>query len=1256
MTSKPLTHDEYTVGWVCALPKELIAAAAMLDETHPDLPRQPNDHNAYSLGRVSGHNVVVACLPKGEIGNNNSAAVATRMTSTFPSIRFGLMVGIGGGVPKSVRLGDVVVSTPTDGFGGVVQWDFGKTEQGGTFKRTGALNRPPTELLAALTKLKKEHAMKGSKIPQYLEELKKNWPKLVPKYTRTESLKDVLFRADCKHVEKSVCDIGHSDNAVENAEEQSYDEMEDEEEGNHCINCDQTKIVRRKPREMLVRYGLIASGNQVIKDAAFRNEINTRLGGKVLCFEMEAAGLMNDFPCIVIRGICDYADSHKNKDWQEHAAAVAAAFAKELLSAVPAQEVQQMPMIKSICDRLEGVATGIDEVVSRQRDQEHQTALDWLTKVNYGLPQSDYLRRRQDGTGQWLLDSTEFQAWVETGGQTLFCQGIPGAGKTILTAVVIDNLTARFSDDATIGIGYIYCNFRRQHEQKLEDLLLSLLKQLVQRWPSMVSGVKVLYDKHKGKGTRPSYGEVLRVLHSVVTIFSRVFIIVDALDECQAPDGCRSKFLSSIFELQAESGANLFVTSRFIPEIMEKFKGRSIYLEIRAHDEDVRMYLQQQLPSSLTCSPELQEDIVTEIIQAVDGMFLLAELHLQSLLGRRSPKAVRKVLHTLRKESKVRCGDNSKLDLAYDQAVERIKYQPGDGPTLAKEVLSWITFAKRPLSKSELQHALAVEVGEPELDRQNLPQIEYMVSVCAGLVTVDEESGIIRLVHYTTQEYLETHMFRLIPGEDSTTSDARKNEIAMVGAHRAIAIICVNYLSFSVFEGGFCQTDDEFEERLRLYPLYNYAANNWGHHTRKISTLYHGMMEFLEDVAKVEASSQALMVSKQFSWYSGNSQHFPKRMTGLHLAAYFGISEAANTLLRHGQSPDLKDSYGRTPLSFAAEKGHEAGVRLLLEKGANVEPKNGHGRTPLSFAAENGDEAVVRLLLEKGANLEPEISYGLTPLSWAARQGHEAVVRLLLEKGANLELENNYGQTPLSLAAASGREAVVRLLLEKGANLEPKNGYGRTPLSWAAEKGHEAVVKMLLEKGANMETKNGYGQTPLSWAAEKGHEAVVKLLLEKGADMEAEDNSGQTSLSWAAENGHETVVKLLLEKGAKLEPKDNIGQTPLSGAAENGHRAVVKLLLEKGANMEAEDNIGQTPLSRAAENGHKAVVKLLLEKGADLEPEDNNGQRPLLRAEERKHILALRMRDTTSMSQRTLAAQELDLLEGNHFLDTRFLP
>jgi nucleoside phosphorylase len=328
--SAELTHNDYTV-----VPKEQTAATAMLDHRHADLPKPPNDHNTYTLGSVGMHNVVIACLPKGQVGTNQAATVAAYMISTFPSIKFGLMVGIGGGIPPKIRLGDVVVSTPVGEFPGVVQWDFGKAKQGGNFERTGSLNSPPSQLLTALTKLETEHELSGSKIPEHLDELKQRWPRLAPKYLRFDSHGDVLFKANYDHVNASSTDYANIPD---------HDDGDEEEES--CRFCDRTKIVMRKPREMRIHYGLIASGNQVIKDATFRDKLNKDLGGNILCVEMEAAGLMNNFPCIVIRGICDYADSHKNKDWQEHAAAVAAAFAKELLSAVPAQEVEQMPTIK----------------------------------------------------------------------------------------------------------------------------------------------------------------------------------------------------------------------------------------------------------------------------------------------------------------------------------------------------------------------------------------------------------------------------------------------------------------------------------------------------------------------------------------------------------------------------------------------------------------------------------------------------------------------------------------------------------------------------------------------------------------------------------------------------------------------------------------------------------------------------------------------------------------------------------------------
>ncbi|KAM0286538.1 hypothetical protein ACHAO9_008166 [Fusarium lateritium] len=333
-----LTHNDYTVGWVCALPKELTAATAMLDRRHPILSKPENDNNAYTLGTIGEHNVVIACLPKGMIGNAPAATVVSCMATTFPCIKFALMVGIGGGVPSKnnkIRLGDVVVSTPTDKYPGVVKWDSGKMNGIDKFERTGSLNNPPKSLLTALTLLETEHDISGSRIPEYLDEIKFKSEKLASKFLRTGSLEDLLFKSSYRHVEPPVYD----------------DDEKDDEKHESCHFCDKTMADKRKSRELLVHYGLIASGDKLVKDAAFRDKLNKEFGGHVLCVEMEAAGLMNHFPCLVIRGICDYADSHKNKDWQEHAAIVAAAYANELLQYVQARDVErERPMKDAVAE------------------------------------------------------------------------------------------------------------------------------------------------------------------------------------------------------------------------------------------------------------------------------------------------------------------------------------------------------------------------------------------------------------------------------------------------------------------------------------------------------------------------------------------------------------------------------------------------------------------------------------------------------------------------------------------------------------------------------------------------------------------------------------------------------------------------------------------------------------------------------------------------------------------------------------------
>jgi hypothetical protein len=251
--------------------------------------------------------------------------------------------------------------------------------------------------------------------------------------------------------------------------------------------------------------------------------------------------------------------------------------------------------------------------------------------------------------------------------------------------------------------------------------------------------------------------------------------------------------------------------------------------------------------------------------------------------------------------------------------MERIKGQVTDSQELAKQVLSWITCAKRPLTTLELRHALAVEISESALDKENLPEIEDIVSMCAGLVTIDQESNIIRLVHYTTQEYFERNQVTWFPN-----------------AQTDIAMTCVTYLSFNAFETGFCPTDEEFEARLQLNLLYDYAARNWGHHARAASTEVEQLiLGLLESEAKVSAANQAILASKSYSWDSGYSQRVLRQMTGVHVAAYFGLREAIMALLKNGHDLDTKDNGGRTPLSWATEKGHEAVVKLLLEKGAD---------------------------------------------------------------------------------------------------------------------------------------------------------------------------------------------------------------------------------------------------------------------------------------------------------------------------------
>jgi nucleoside phosphorylase len=291
----------------------------MLDEEHERLHSKSNDNNSYFFGRMGEHNVVIATLPKGTYGESSAATVATDMVRSFESIRFCLMVGIGAGIPSgeyNIRLGDVVISAPQGQLGGVVQYDLGRENADGTFTQRGHLNRPPKALLTALSSFEVNDAVGRSKTPSLVVDIQRKSVKMQKRFKHPGTEYDHLFQVD----------------------------YECQSKGNTCESCDKSKTDPRtdQPRDStdpVVHYGIIASGNKLVRSAKLRNQLKEEYNA--CCIEMEAAGLMNTFPCLVIRGICDYADSHKNDIWQDYAALTAAACARELLDNITPSHVKE---------------------------------------------------------------------------------------------------------------------------------------------------------------------------------------------------------------------------------------------------------------------------------------------------------------------------------------------------------------------------------------------------------------------------------------------------------------------------------------------------------------------------------------------------------------------------------------------------------------------------------------------------------------------------------------------------------------------------------------------------------------------------------------------------------------------------------------------------------------------------------------------------------------------------------------------------
>ncbi len=328
--------EDYTIGWISALALEYTAAQVQLDEEH-DPPKYVHrgDENHYTLGSIGRHKVVLAVLGAGENGVAAAAMVAKDMMHSFSNVKFCVMVGIGGGAPlkeHDIRLGDVVVSMPTfrgQNHGGVVHYDLAATVEARSFRSLHYMNQPPRACLTAVSAIMSKHKRKGNGIHASISGVLAKAPLLRREYGRPEASTDRLYTSDSIPNENSKTD---SNNA--------------EIRANRLIQREARLETEDSPA---VHYGLIASADGFMEDAKIRDILAGELG--VLCFEMEAAGLINQFPCLVIRGICDYSDAHWSKGWRGYAAMSAATYAKDLITEILPYQLEREVGIGKLLDK-----------------------------------------------------------------------------------------------------------------------------------------------------------------------------------------------------------------------------------------------------------------------------------------------------------------------------------------------------------------------------------------------------------------------------------------------------------------------------------------------------------------------------------------------------------------------------------------------------------------------------------------------------------------------------------------------------------------------------------------------------------------------------------------------------------------------------------------------------------------------------------------------------------------------------------------
>ena len=937
------SHNDYAVGWICALPIEVAAAKATLDRVHDNLPpdRNSNDNINYILGSLQGHNVVVAYPNSGAYGKTSVADVATQLHASYTSVQFNLMVGIAGGVPdtkEDIRLGDVVVSKSTAGWPGVVQYDVNRERAEDQFVRGRALDQPTPLLLTAMGKSEIAAIFDESKMPWYISEIVQKDPIT---FAHPGPEQDVLF-------------------------EPNYDHATIESEESGCSHCDPDRIRSRQPREVqnpIVHYGLIASSHHLMRHGATRDKFAHKHG--ILCFEMEATGLRDAAQYLVIRGICDYADSHRSEIWHAYAAAAAAACAKEVLSFIPTVS-KTIPL-------------------ATNSYAEAAPVLDTLLLTRPEVDRKSLIAlkgRRVDGTCEWLIQHPHYQEWLaDANHPLLWISGGPGKGKTML-AIYITEVLQPVVDAADNVLLYYFCSNRDKNRNTALTIMRGILHQWIDLHPHLAKDIKNSFEgTETTKYTISSFVSLWRVFLTLLqqSTSSQVVCVLDGLDECEKES--LRQLLEAIGNYLSKSGGKarprlkLIILSRPQPAVLESKLAQYQQIQLDASDteisHDVERYIFAKV-AELASEQNLSEEMVAQVQQTLlagaDGTFLWVGFVANELQGRSWSKIDEVLRH---------------VPKGLGGIYQRLLQQIGDKEALVP-ILQWVVLAARPLTLEELTVAAGIKTAG------TLPATQVTKNrLRFGGLLVKVEGDVVNLVHESAKEFFQS---------DQVNIKGINMFHMSQDTHRTLMQTCLAHVERGYGNPG------RIHEMSGHDVFLSYASQYWPVHFHHAIHVIDAATEFSRPLFRVDS----LIRDEWWKvyWEQEKNGGSPPSFTLLHLAAYFGNVPWAKLLIsKHARLISRKDNYGRTPLFWAVNQGQREMVELLLDHGARVNFKDRSMLTALHIAVTGQHRDVASVLLEHGARLEAKAEHGDTdtPLMRAILANSREMTQELLEHGARVD-------------------------------------------------------------------------------------------------------------------------------------------------------------------------------------------------------------------------------------------------------------